>query len=151
MKNILFNKFFIIIVSVLLISGGVLAFFVYDYNKSVDYQVVGSKGNLTVTLDLTNQVLNVSENLSSTQDLTIRNQNGAATFLYLLERNLTGVTPGCNPAGDISFELRKGSEILNGTNFTMSPGFNNFNFTVVAVNNRVCHQNITTTLDFSEV
>ncbi|KKM74038.1 hypothetical protein LCGC14_1404510, partial [marine sediment metagenome] len=31
------------------------------------------------------------------------------------------------------------------------PGFNNFNFTVVAVNNRVCHQNITTTLDFSEV
>ena len=150
MKNILFSKLFIIIASVLLISGGVLAFFVYDYNKSVDYQVIGSKGNLTVTLDLTDQVFNVSQNLSSTQDLTILNQNGAASFIYLLDTNITSVVPGCDPAGDISFELRKGNEIFNGTNFTMSPGFNNFNFAVVAVNNRVCPQNITVTVDFSE-
>ncbi len=151
MKNILFNKFFIIFASILIVSTGVLAFFVFDYNKTVDYQVVGGKGNLTVTLDLTNQVFNVSENLSSTQDLTILNQNGATNFLYLLERNLTGVAPACDPTGDLSFELWKGSEIINGTNFTMSPGFNDFNFTVIAVNNRVCDQNITVTLDFSEV
>ncbi len=151
MKNIFSNKLFIIFVSVLIITGGVLAFFTFDYNKSVDYQVLGSKGNLTVTLDLTNQILNVSENLSSTQDLTIRNQNGAATMFYLLNTNLTGVAPACDPTGDISFELWKGTEILNSTNFTMSPGFNNFNFTINAINNRVCNQNITVTLDFSEL
>ncbi|KKN65801.1 hypothetical protein LCGC14_0477370 [marine sediment metagenome] len=150
MKNILFNKFFIIFASILLVSGGVFAFFIFDYNKTVDYEIIGAKGNLTITLDLTDQVFNVSENLTSTQDLTILNQNGATNFIYLLERNLTGVTPGCDPMGDISFELSKGSEILNGTNFSMSPGFNDFNFKVVAVNNRVCNQNITVTLDFSE-
>ena len=154
MKNILFNKFFIVFAIILLVSGGVLAFFVFDYNKTVDYQIVGAKGNLTITLDLTDQVLNVSENLSSTQNLTILNQNGVANFFYLLERNLTGVVPGCNPTGDISFELWKdsiGTEIVNATNFTMNPGFNDFNFTVNAVNNRICPQNITVTLGFSEV
>ena len=153
MKNILSNKLFIIFASILIVSSGVLAFFVFDYNSSVDYEVVGAKGNLTVTLDLTDQVFNVSENLASTQNLTIRNHNGAATMLYLLDTNLTGVEPGCNPAGDISFELWKestGMQITNGTNFTMNPAFNDFNFTVNAVNNRVCPQNITVTLDFSE-
>ncbi|KKN66983.1 hypothetical protein LCGC14_0465370 [marine sediment metagenome] len=150
MKNIFSNKFFIIFVSILIISGGVLAFFVFDYNKSIDFQVIGAKGNLTVTLDLADQAFNVSENLSLTQDLIILNQNGAATMFYLLNTNLTGVAPGCDPTGDISFELNKGGEILNGTNFIMSPGFNNFNFTISAVNNRICPQNITATLDFSE-
>ncbi len=150
MKNIFSNKFFIIFTSILLISGGVLAFFTFDYNRSVDYQVLGSKGNLTVTLDLTDQTLNVSENLSSTQDLTIRNQNGATTMFYLLTTNLTGVSPACDPTGDLSFELRKGTEISNGTNFTMNSGFNNFNFTINAINDRVCNQNITLTLDFSQ-
>ncbi len=150
MKNIFSNKFFIIFVSILILIGGVLAFFVFDYNKSIDFQVIGAQGNLTITLDLTDQAFNVSQNLSLTQDLIILNQNGAATFFYLLETNLTGVSPTCDPTGDISFELGKGGEILNGTNFTMSPGFNNFNFTINAVNNRVCNQNITVTLDFSE-
>ncbi len=150
MKQIFFNKFFIIFASILLVSGGVFAFFIFDYNKTVDYQIVGAKGNLTIILDLTDQFLNVSENLTSTQDLTILNQNGAANFIYLLETNLTDVSPSCDPTGDISFELRRGVEIINGTNFSMSPGFNNFNFTVEAVNNRVCNQNITVTLDFTE-
>ena len=152
MRNIFFNKFFIIFVSILIVSGGVLAFFVFDYNKSVDYEIVGGQGNLTITLDLTNQVLNVSENLSSTQDLTIRNQNGATNFNYTFTENLTGVEPGCNPTGDISFELGSAAGVINNAEiFTMNPGFNDFNFTVTAVNNRVCPQNITVTLDFSEV
>lgn len=150
MEKVVLNKFFIIFASILVLSGGVLAFFVFDYNKTVNYQVVGAQGNLTVTVDLTNHVLNVSENLTSSQDLIIRNQNGAANFLYSLTENVTGVEPGCNETGDISFKLEKGSEIPSGTNFTMSPAFNTFNFTVTAVNNRVCPQNITVTLDFTE-
>lgn len=151
MKNILYNKFLIIFLSILLVSGSVLAFFIFDYNNTVDYRVIGAKGNLTITVDLTNQIFNVSENLSSTQNLTILNQNGATEFNYLLTTNLTGVESGCNATGDISFELQKPSAIANGTNFTMNPGFNNFNFTITAVNNRVCPQNITVTLDFTEV
>lgn len=102
-------------------------------------------------MDLTDQVLNVSENLSSAQELILLNQNGATTFLYLFTENVTGVEPGCNPAGDISFELEKESVIDDGTNFTMNPAFNIFNFTITAVNNRVCPQNITVTLDFTEI
>ena len=152
MKNILFNKFFIIFVSILIISGGILAFFVFDYNKTVDYEISGGQGNLTITLDLTNQVFNVSQNLTSTQDLTILNQNGAADFNFVFTENLTGVEPGCNPTGDISFELAHDVGVINsGENFTMNPGFNDFNLTVIAVNNRVCDQNITVTVDFSEV
>ncbi|KKN08456.1 hypothetical protein LCGC14_1056600 [marine sediment metagenome] len=152
MKNILFNKFFIVFVSILIVSGGVLAFFIFDYNKTVDYQVVGAKGNLTVTVDLTDQILNVSENLTSTQDLTILNQNGAANFNYTFTKNLTFVESGCDATGDISFELESSVGVINnGGNFTMNPGFNNFNFIARAVNNRVCPQNITVTLDFVEV
>ncbi|KKK86048.1 hypothetical protein LCGC14_2767160, partial [marine sediment metagenome] len=143
--------FFIIFIIILIVSGSVLAFFVFSYDKTVNYQVVGAKGNLTVVLDLTDQVFNVSENLSLKQDLTIRNQNGAANFLYLLDVNATNIDPSCSPAGDISFELTNQTNVINnGTNFTMKPGFNDFDFTISAVNNRVCPQNISVTLDFSE-
>ncbi len=153
MKNILYSKFLIILLSVLLVSGSVLAFFVFDYNRAIDFQVVGAKGNLTVTVDLTNQIFNVSQNLSSTQNLTILNQNGATQFLYLINTNLTGVEPACDPTGDVSFQLTKFpvTPLNNGTTFTMNPGFNDFKFIVSAVNDRVCPQNITVTLDFSEV
>ncbi len=154
MKKKLFSKLFIVLASILIVSGGVLAFFVFDYNKSVDYQVGGGKGNMLVTLDLTDQSFNVSQNLSSTQDLSLVNQNGAATMFYLINTNITGVEPGCDPSGDISFELWKestGSQVSNSTNFTMNAGLNDFNFTTIAVNNRVCDQNITVTLGFSEV
>ncbi|KKL88565.1 hypothetical protein LCGC14_1923440 [marine sediment metagenome] len=151
MEKKLFSKFFIILASIVIVSGGVLAFFIYSYDKSVDYEIIGGKGNLVVVLDLTNQILNVSENLSSTQSFTILNQNGFANFTYLFNSNVTGVELGCDPTGDISFTLLKSNEILNGTNFTMTPSFNDFNFTVNAINNRVCPQNITATLNFSEV
>ncbi|KKN40762.1 hypothetical protein LCGC14_0729780 [marine sediment metagenome] len=151
MKKVVLNKFFIVFASILILSGGVLAFFIFDYNKTVNYQVVGAKGNLTITLDLTDQVFNVSDGITSTQNLTILNQNGATDFLYTLTENVTGVEPGCNATGDISFELEKGSQIPSGSNFTMNPAFNTFNFTIDAVNNRVCPQNITVTLDFTEI
>ncbi len=151
MKKVVLNKFFIIFASILIVSGGVFAFFIFDYNRTIDYQVVGGQGNLTVTLQLTDQFLNVSENLTSTQVLTILNQNAPTNFIYTLDTNLTGVEPGCNATGDISFELEKGSVINSGSNFTMTPAFNTFNFTVEAVSNRVCPQNITVTLDFTEI
>lgn len=152
MDKKIFSKFFIIFASILIVSGGVFAWFIYSYDKTVNYEIVGTKGNLTITLDLTDQIFNVSENLSSTQSLTIRNQNGFANFEYFFDSNITWVEPDCNATGDISFELFKsGSIIPSGTNFTMNPAFNYFNFTVNAINNRVCPQNITATLNFSEV
>lgn len=151
MKNIVSNKFFIVLASILILSGGVLAVFVFDYERTIDYQVRGAQGNLTVTLQLTDQILNVSENLTSTQVLTILNQNAPTNFIYTLDTNLTGVEAGCNATGDISFKLEKGSVISSGSNFTMTPAFNTFNFTVEAVSNRVCPQNITVTLDFTEI
>ncbi len=151
MKNMVINKLFIVFLGILVISSGVYAFFIFDYNRTVDYQVIGAKGNLTISVDLTDQIFNVSENLILSQNLSLLNQNGAAIFLYSLTENITGVEPGCNATGDISFVLEKGVQIPDGTNFTMNPGFNNFNFNVSAVNNRVCPQNISVTLDFSEI
>ncbi|KKL92709.1 hypothetical protein LCGC14_1882030, partial [marine sediment metagenome] len=61
--------------------------------------------------------------------------------------------PGnCTINGDVTFELKKDAvPVPNSTNFTMDAGINNFNFTAIALNNRVCPQNITTSLSFTEL
>ncbi len=152
-SNILYSKLFIFLAVVLILSAGVLAFFTFNYDKDVTYQVVGSKGNLLILLDLTDQVFNVSENLSTTQNLNLVNQNGATNMSYVIDINVTNLDPGnCTINGDINFELRKDAIlVLNNTNFTMDAGLNNFNLTAIAINNRVCPQNITTSLSFTEV
>ncbi|KKL84536.1 hypothetical protein LCGC14_1963700 [marine sediment metagenome] len=152
--NILYSKLFIFLAVVLMLSAGVLAFFTFNYDKDVTYEVVGSKGNLLILIDLTDQVFNVSDNLSATQSLTLVNQNGATNMSYILNTNVTNLDPGnCSATGDISFELEKqGSGVLNnGTSFNMSAGINVFNFTVSAINNRVCPQNVTASLSFTEL
>ena len=146
--------FSIFIVSVLLLSSSVLAFFLFSFDNSVTYEVVGSKKDLVIVLDLSNQVLNVSENLVNEQNFKLVNQNGAAEMTYTLNTNVTNLDPlNCDATGDISFELTNstGGVINEPSNFTMVPGINNFNFTATAVNNRVCPQNIIATLDFSEL
>ncbi len=148
------SKLFIFLFAVLILSTGVLAFFTFSYDKDVTYQVVGSKGDLLVLVDFTDQILNVSQSLNSTQDLTIVNQNGLTIMEYIIDTNVTNLDPGnCSATGDISFELEKqGSGVLNnGTSFNMSAGINVFNFTVSAVNNRVCPQNVTASLSFIEL
>ena len=138
----------------IILSAGVFAFFTFSYDKDVTYQVVGSKGDLLILVDLTDQIFNVSESLNSTQNLTIVNQNGDASMNYIIDINVTNLDPGnCTINGDVTFELRDDLNqlISNNTNFTMDSGMNKFNFTAVALNNRVCPQNITTSLSFSEV
>lgn len=148
------NKLFIFLVAVLMLSAGVLAFYSFSYDKDVTYEVVGSKGDLLILVDLTDQILNVSQSLNSTQNLTIVNQNGFTSMDYVIDINVTNLDPGnCTINGDVIFELEKQGEgvLLNGTNFNMSAGINRFNFTVYAVNNRVCPQNVTASLSFTEL
>ncbi len=151
--NILYSKLFIFLAVVLMLSAGVLAFFTFNYDKDVTYQIIGSKGDLLVLVDLTDQILNVSESLNSVQNLTIVNQNGATNMSYIIDTNVTNLDPGnCTINGDVTFELKKDAVLVpNNTNFTMDAGINNFNFTAIALNNRVCPQNITTSLSFTEL
>ena len=151
--NILYSKLFIFLAFVLMLSVGVFAFFTFSYDKDVTYQVVGSQGDLLILVELTDQVFNVSENLSSTQELRLVNQNGATNMSYVIDVNITNLDPGnCTINGDVSFELEKDAIVIpNNTNFTMDAGLNIFNFTSIALNNRVCPQNITTSLSFTEL
>ena len=153
-SSFLYSRLFVISSIVLILSVGVLAFFTFGYDKDVTYQVVGSKGDLLVLVDLTDQVFNVSESLNLSRNLTIVNQNGAAIMNYIVDVNVTNLDPGnCTINGDITFELGKNGVgiISNNTNFTMDAGINNFNFTAIALNNRVCPQNVTTSLSFTEL
>ncbi len=148
------KKIFVFFAITLILSAGVLAFFTFNYDKEVNYQVVGSKGDLLVLVDLTDQIFNVSESLSSPQNLTIVNQNGATQMNFTEILNVTNLDPGnCTITGDITFELFKVNIglIPNSTTFTMNAGINNFVYNITAVNNRVCPQNITSTLMFIEV
>ncbi len=151
--NMLYSKLFIFLATVLILSAGVLAFFTFTYDRDVTYQVVGSKGSLLVLVDLTDQILNVSESLNLSQNLTIVNQNGATNMSYILNANVTNLDPGnCTINGDVTFELNKDTVLIpDNTTFTMDAGMNVFNFIAVALNNRVCPQNITTSLSFTEL
>ncbi len=155
-SKILSSKVFFSVAIIILLSSGVLAFFLFTYDKEIDYQVVGSKGTLLVLLDFNDQIFNVSQNLSTTQDLSLVNQNGATDMFFTILTNVTNLDAGnCTISpGEVSFELRKGTLnqlISNNTNFTMNAGLNNFNFTATAINNRVCTQNITNILNFTEI
>ena len=138
----------------IILSVGVFAFFTFAYDKDVTYQVVGSQGDLLVLVDLVDQVFNVSTSLNNSQNLTVVNQNGGAIMNYSLSVNVTNLDPGnCTINNDVSFELNHvGSGIIpvNG-NMSLSPGINDFTFKAIAVNNRVCPQNITTSLAFMEI
>ncbi len=152
-EKIKIKKTFIFFAITLMLTVGVVAFYAFSYDKDVTYEIVGSKKDLVILLDLTDQILNVSENLSSTQNLTLENQNGATTMQYFETLNVTNLDPGnCTITGDISFELFKDGIgiISNLDNFTMNAGVNDFNYTVIAINNRVCPQNITASLMFTE-
>ena len=137
----------------IILSAGVFAFFTFSYDKDVIYQVVGSQGDLLILVDLSDQIFNVSENLSNTQELRLVNQNGATNMSYVIDVNVTNLDPGnCTINGDVTFELEKSAMVIpNNTNFTMTAGLNIFNLTSTAINNRVCPQNITTSLSFIEL
>jgi len=153
-SKVLYSKIFFSITIILLLSSGVLAFFLFNYDKDVNYEVVGSKGTLLVLVDFTDQIFNVSESLNLSQNLTLVNQNGATTMQYLESFNVTNLDPGnCTINGDITFELTKsGSGIISHfDNFTMDAGVNDFSFKAMAINNRVCPQNITASLMFNEI
>ncbi len=152
--KLIYSKLFIFVVAILVLSVGVIAFYNFSYDNEVVYEIVGSKKDLKIQLDLTNIVLNVSENLSITQDLNLINQNGNAVMDYIENISIINLDPGnCTINNDISFELFKdGLGVINdGENFTMNPGMNIFNLTATAINNRVCPQNITISLGFSEI
>ncbi|KKM77326.1 hypothetical protein LCGC14_1371130, partial [marine sediment metagenome] len=82
-----YSKLFIFVSLTLLLSAGVLAFFTFTYDKDVTYQVVGSKGDLLILIDLSDQVFNVSESLNNSQNLTVVNQNGVASMNYTIDVN----------------------------------------------------------------
>lgn len=154
-SNLLYSKIFVSLGIVLMLSSGVFAFFLFTYDKDITYEVVGSKGTLLILVDFTNEIFNVSEGLTTTQNLSLVNQNGATNMFYIIMTNVTNLDPGnCTISpGEVSFELGfdPGELILNGTNFTMAPGLNKFNLTTTAINNRVCPQNITNILMFEEI
>ncbi len=152
-EKIKINKAFMFFAITLMLTVGVAAFFTFSYEKEVDYQIVGSKGDLLILIDFTDQILNVSDTLISTQDLTIVNQNGAASMNFTELLNITNLDPGnCTITGDMVFELFQsgGGLIPTGTNFTMNAGLNTFSYNATAINNRVCPQNITASLMFTE-
>ena len=152
--SLLYSKLFIFLVVTIVLSVGVLAFFTFDYNKDVVHQMVGSKGTLLVLVDLSDQISNVSESLNNSQNLSIVNQNGATNMNYVIDVNVTNLDPGnCTISGDVTFELSKSGfgTIVNTSNFTMDGGVNSFTFKSIAINNRVCPQNITTSLSFTEL
>ncbi len=147
------NVFLFLAITIML-SAGVFAFFTFSYDKDVVHQMVGSQGNLLVLVDLTDQISNVSESLNNSQNLTLVNQNGVTNMNYVLDVNVTNLDPGnCTINNDVSFELNHvGSGIIfNGSNFTINAGVNSFIFKSIAINNRVCPQNITTSLSFTEL
>ncbi len=153
--KLLYSKVFFSVVLILLLSSGVLAFFLFSYDKEIDYQVIGSKGTLLVLVDFTDQIFNVSDNLTSIQNLSLVNQNGATNMSYIIITNITNLDPGnCTLVPDeVSFDLRENFNqvVPNNTNFTMKAGLNSFNVTGTAINNRVCPQNITHILKFEEI
>ncbi len=152
-SKILYSRSFIFLAAIVVLSVGVFAFFLFSYDKDVTYEIVGSQGDLLISVDLSNQILNVSQSLNSTQNFTLVNQNGFTNMTYIIDTNVTNLDPGnCTLNNDVSFELKKGAVVIpNGTNFTMDAGINTFDFIVTAVNNRVCPQNITNSLSFIEV
>ena len=74
-------------------------------------------------------------------------------MFYLIDVNVTNLDPGnCTINGDVTFELEKDAIVIpTNTSFNMSAGLNIFNLTSTALNNRVCPQNITTSLSFTEL
>ena len=151
-SRILFSRGFIFLAVILMLSVSVLGFFLFSYDKDVNYQVVGSQGGLLILVDFTDQILNVSQSLNSSQNLTLVNQNGFTNMTYVIDTNVTNLDPGnCTLNNDVSFELKKDAILIpNNTIFPMDAGVNTFDFIVTAVNNRVCPQNITNSLSFTE-
>lgn len=148
-----YKSFFIFFFSVLILSSSVLAYYSFSYEKDVNYEIIGSKRNLLILMDLSNQIFNVSEDLTNVQDLKLVNQNGVTNMSYTLNLNVINLDPGnCTIEGDVTFQLGNSDGIiLNGSNFTMYSGMNNMNLTTTALNNRICPQNITASLLFSEL
>ena len=151
------RMFFISLVSLFFLTSGVFAFYLFSFDKSINYEVVGAKKDLIVSLDFSSQVLfNVSENLTNLQSFELTNENGPTEMNYLLDVEVDNLDSfNCDSEGDISFKLRHfptgPGEIDNGTSFNLIKILKKFNFTITTVSNRVCPQNITVDLSFLEV
>lgn len=147
------NKRFmtLLIVGILVMSGSVLAFYILSYGSITTYTIQGGVTEFTITQDLTNQILDVSQNLSSTQALIITNDNGNLSMVYNLTIDSTELDSGnCDASGDILFELKKDSVVIPVSgNFTMNNGVNTFEFKVESTTDRACPQIINATLIFS--
>ncbi len=145
MKNI--NTLLVFVVVTLFLSAGVFAFFLFEYDNISVYQVRGANQTLLILVDLINlTTMNVNESLTNVQELKIVNQGISKNMTYTLLTNITNLSPGnCNATGDMSFEFKKSDfqGVINSSNdFTMFSGTNTFNFTVTAINDLVCPQDI---------
>lgn len=150
MKNKLFMTLLVSMV-VVMFSSGVFAYYILSHQSTNEYTISGGISAFGITQDLAPVTIDVSSNLTDTQQIILTNDNSDLDMQYNLTTNINITDPGCSGENDISFELSSDEGVIdNGSNFTMEAGTNTFNFVVTAINDRVCPSIIDVTIDFTE-
>ena len=146
-KKLLFG-----ILSLLLMGGLAVGFYMFEYGSTTSYAVAGIEGNLSVVIELQNVEWDASSNLNHSQDLVLMNYNGDTSMLINFDIAENVIAQNCNGEGDITYELYKGSEQLyDGGYVNISNGQNVLSLNASAVNHRVCERFDLITLNLTEV
>lgn len=148
------SKGFLFVTALFVISlmGTGLAYYVLTHQSQTTYTIQGGVSAFGVTEDLSPAVIDVSVDLTDTQQIILTNDNSPLLMIYNLTTSVNNTdSSNCDEVNDISFLLEKDNVTINGDgNFTMDAGTNTFDFSVTALNDRVCPSTIDVTIDFAE-
>lgn len=155
MKTIMKSKPLMLLIAfgfVFVLSSGIYAAYILSHQSNATLNVVGGISSFQIIADISDISLSVNSSLVDLQTIELQNDNGLISLNYNLTTTITNQDPtNCNSDGDLTFELEhEGVVVTDGSNFTMNPGVNNFNFTTTAISDRACPQNGTIQIDFFE-
>ncbi len=138
---------------IVLVSTGVYAVYILSHQSTTTYTIQGGISDFGVVADLSPFTFNVNnESLTNTQQITLQNDNSDILLNYDLNVSITNLDPiNCDEVGDVSFLLEENStEILDGSNFTISAGETTYDFTVSVISDKACPSVVDVSLDFTE-
>ena len=152
-KKLSKSKVFVGLCITTLLVMGVSAFYFFTYDKTITgYIIGGDVEKISITFDtLADYTLNVTEDTTTYQNLTLLNTDGSKQIL----KNLT-LTRINNDLSCLNFDTDCSVELINSTNdvlpdtFTLKPGSNPMSLRTIC-DYRSCPQNISIELELTEI
>ncbi len=148
MKQIL-----VVLIVGFMISLGSAAWY-FGFTTEITGQITGGEDYISVSYEFEDFSLLTETSANSTiEELRLENDNGNSTMLVFLNISSIPDDWSCpNFEDDCSVELisKDYGGLLDGSNFTLVDGFNDFNLSTSCVK-RSCPQNLTIQVEFTEL